>query len=356
MGGYWDYYLQTNEEYLSPGFKRILGFEDHELPNSPESWQKYIFKEDLPGLMEALHIHVNCEGKIPFIEQVRYKHRLEHELLILCAGQVIEWTEDGQPIRMIGCLIDLSEQRRLQTRLFEAESALELIMKKTKQVVWIRDMKSRGIKYVSESAKDIFEISDADLKAGRRFYFENVYPEDQSILNELFKSSEYRRLGLIDTKFRIKNKWGEYIWLRTRGFNIYNADQELISRIGIAEDVTVQVMSAQEIQNTLEKERELNKMKSYFISMVSHQFRTPMAIIQTNTELIQLASDGIEQLVKQKITKYSERISGEIKRLTDLLSDILVLEKSQLGKLEMRPVKLELAALVLDIISDFTCN
>ncbi len=43
LAGYWDWNIPENAEYLSPEFKRMFGYEDHELPNSPETWQKLIF-------------------------------------------------------------------------------------------------------------------------------------------------------------------------------------------------------------------------------------------------------------------------------------------------------------------------
>jgi PAS domain S-box-containing protein len=91
LGGYWDYFPQTNEEYLSPGFKRILGYEDHELENKPESWQKLIYSEDFEKLNQSLDNHIKSLGKLSFVEEARYKHKLGHELVVLCAGQVIEW-------------------------------------------------------------------------------------------------------------------------------------------------------------------------------------------------------------------------------------------------------------------------
>jgi PAS domain-containing protein len=40
LAGYWDWDIPNNREYLSPTFKKMFGYEDHELPNSPETWQR----------------------------------------------------------------------------------------------------------------------------------------------------------------------------------------------------------------------------------------------------------------------------------------------------------------------------
>ena len=52
LSGYWDWNIPANVEYFSPAFKKMFGYEYHELPNVPESWQKLIFPEDLPGVFD----------------------------------------------------------------------------------------------------------------------------------------------------------------------------------------------------------------------------------------------------------------------------------------------------------------
>jgi PAS domain S-box-containing protein len=75
MAGYWDWHIPSNEEYLSPRFKSMFGYEDHELPNSPESWQKLIFQDDLSLLLEQFDAHVSSKGEIPLAVTVRYRHK-----------------------------------------------------------------------------------------------------------------------------------------------------------------------------------------------------------------------------------------------------------------------------------------
>ena len=45
LSGYWDWNLKDNTEYLSPSFKTMFGYKDNELENSPESWQRIIYRE-----------------------------------------------------------------------------------------------------------------------------------------------------------------------------------------------------------------------------------------------------------------------------------------------------------------------
>lgn len=97
LGGYWDLDILNNQEYLSPGLKRMLGYEDHELPNSPESWQRLIFSEDLTRVFQQFEDHIQSRGKIPFYNEVRYHHKDGSTVWVLCHGRVIEWDAQDNP-------------------------------------------------------------------------------------------------------------------------------------------------------------------------------------------------------------------------------------------------------------------
>ncbi|MDP2875221.1 MAG: PAS domain S-box protein, partial [Holophaga sp.] len=128
LAGYWDWLIQENEEYLSPTFKKMFGYEDHEMPNSPEAWQKIVFAEDLPGVFEVFKSHVESRGAIPYYGEVRYHHKDGSTVWVICTGQVIEWDKQGQPVRMIGCHINVTplklaeeEKLKLQTQLQQSQ-------------------------------------------------------------------------------------------------------------------------------------------------------------------------------------------------------------------------------------------
>lgn len=122
--GLWDWDLVTNEEYLSPSFKQMFGFEDHELPNHPESWQRLIHPEDLPPTLANFQRHVQSQGREPFSQFVRYYHRDGSIVYVLCTGKVVRW--DGErPLRMVGCHVDLTQQYRALEELQAARAQSE---------------------------------------------------------------------------------------------------------------------------------------------------------------------------------------------------------------------------------------
>ncbi|WP_276166349.1 chemotaxis protein CheB [Zobellia alginiliquefaciens] len=113
LAGFWDWNIQENTEYLSPTFKRMFGYEDHEMENTPESWQRIIHPEDLPGVLATFDAHVASKGKVPYDNEVRYFHKNGGIVWVWCKGQVIEWGENDEPIRMVGSHINITNLRQL---------------------------------------------------------------------------------------------------------------------------------------------------------------------------------------------------------------------------------------------------
>ncbi|MGA9377486.1 MAG: hybrid sensor histidine kinase/response regulator [Phormidium sp.] len=89
----------------------------------------------------------------------------------------------------------------------------------------------------------------------------------------------------------------------------------------------------------LNKERELNQLKSYFVSMVSHEFRNPLTILQGMSELL-VQFDG--KLTAQKKQLYSQQLKTTIKQMCQLLDEVILLGKVETGNFELELTTLNL--------------
>lgn len=107
--------------------------------------------------------------------------------------------------------------------------------------------------------------------------------------------------------------------------------------------------SERTILRAWEQEQELNLLKSSFISMASHEFRTPMTTIRTSTELLQKFD---RELTEQKKQDYFERIKAAIRQITHLLDEILLLGSGEAGGLRYRPEPLDLKKFCIELIED----
>jgi signal transduction histidine kinase len=125
-------------------------------------------------------------------------------------------------------------------------------------------------------------------------------------------------------------------------------EKRVKDRTMILEEALQQLeISREELKTALEKEKELNEMKSRFVSMASHEFRTPLATILSSLSLISKYGE-LDDKVKQH--RHIDRIKDSIRHLTDLLNDVLSISKLEEGRTEIAPELFDLKAFTSEII------
>ena len=105
----------------------------------------------------------------------------------------------------------------------------------------------------------------------------------------------------------------------------------------------------EELQVSLSKERELNELKSRFVSMASHEFRTPLSTILSSISLIEKYNERGEP---SKQIKHVQKVKSAVGTLTGILNDFLSLSKIEEGKIEVIPTMVDLSQLMLEVTGD----
>lgn len=105
----------------------------------------------------------------------------------------------------------------------------------------------------------------------------------------------------------------------------------------------------QDIINALAKEKELSELKSRFVAMTSHEFRTPLATILSSAELLEHYS---HKWSEEKKLNHIQRIQLSVKHMTELLNDVLLIGKAEAGKLEFNPVQLDIAQFCAQLVEE----
>jgi PAS domain S-box-containing protein len=99
----------------------------------------------------------------------------------------------------------------------------------------------------------------------------------------------------------------------------------------------------EEARKSLEKERELNELKTKFVSIASHEFRTPLSTVLSSASLINQYNDRGE---KEKVDKHVQRIKSSVNHLTSILNDFLSLGKLEEGVIDINKESIPLKEFV----------
>lgn len=127
--------------------------------------------------------------------------------------------------------------------------------------------------------------------------------------------------------------------------------KEIADTIAQLEQTNSDLKIAQmETQKALQKEKDLSELKSRFVSMASHEFRTPLSTILSSLSLIE-KYDSIADSSEKK-AKHYDRIKGNVRNLTSILNDFLSLDKLQSGAIEVKNVEFDLCVLAENLFID----
>nr|MDA3869858.1 PAS domain S-box protein [Gammaproteobacteria bacterium] len=118
--GVWDWDIQTNEVIYSRQWKTVLGYSDDEMQNIYSEWQKRIHPDDLQKTLADIEEYI--AGNTPaFVNEHRLRHKNGSWVWVLGRGMVISRDKHGKPLRMIGTLVDITEQKQTGEKLHESE-------------------------------------------------------------------------------------------------------------------------------------------------------------------------------------------------------------------------------------------
>jgi PAS domain S-box-containing protein len=128
---------------------------------------------------------------------------------------------------------------------------------------------------------------------------------------------------------------------------LHRSNAELEQRVS---DRTRELEAASKsVSEALEKERELNVLKSRFLSMASHEFRTPLGTIMSSVDLISRYSEGPEA---EKVGRHVTKIKAKVRELTGILNDFLSLDKLEQGHANVNPTAFDIVHLSIDLLEE----
>jgi len=271
----------------------------------------------------------------------------------------------GEPIQIISVIQDISEQKKAAAALVESEARLRAIFDNSPACMNLKDLHGRYIyankKYGEWWGLDVDEVIGKTaqefhtslhgldiLTATEKKVIETGETHETEI--KIHRESDPEPSDRLLIKFPVKSPDGTIVGLGTFAFDITErkkAEAEILRHRDhlqeMVESATASLKSkADELQNALAKEKELNELQQQFVSMASHEFRTPLTIIDSAAQRMkrQLDDNNLEnENAKQRIKK----IRGAVRRMTQLMESTLSAARLGDGKIaiDIRPCSIK---------------
>lgn len=267
--------------------------------------------------------------------------------------------EEKGKLKVIAFIVDITERVKIEAEILKLNTQLEReVQFRTAEI----DAQNKLLRSIAENfpngniyvVNDNFIIEWADGRLIREMGF-----TDRSLIGLSFKNrlpEQDKDAIILAFEELMDGKPIRYeLTDKNRHFSIQGVPLDLSQpnnkRALLVElDITAQKRTELEMHENLNREKELNEMKSRFVSMASHEFRTPLSTIISSATIIGKYHETDQQAQREK---HVDRIKRSVANLTAILNDFLSLEKLESGAMTFKPQRISLQEFIIELQEEF---
>jgi len=201
------------------------------------------------------------------------------------------------------------------------------------------------IKYSNPKTFELLGFTQEELYFSKFINFIHTDDRELVLINHTKKLQGVQDPNVYTYRIVTKRGWVRYFQVNSVLITWENERAVL----AFLSDVTERKRAEKEIQLSFEKQKELSELRSKFVTMASHEFKTPLTAILGSAEILEKYG---ETLAPDKRLRNIFRIQESVKRMNSMLNDIIIMGKSSTGKLELKSTAVDLNVFVQNLIDD----
>ncbi len=242
--------------------------------------------------------------------------------------------------------IDITEHKQAGKALQESEAKFRDLVEQTNDWVWELDL-NLHFTYVNPRVSDLIGYEPEEVLGYSMVDF--MLTDEAVRLHTVLDYCIHQKEAFSQIETTLIHKAGHPIVLEISGMPVFDPHGTLQGYRGITRDITERKQVELNIRKALTKEKDLNELKTRFISMASHEFRTPLTAILASAESLERYRDKWTASKQQTVL---QRIQSAAKHMTGLLNDVLLVGKADAGKLECKLGILNLEEFCADLVEE----
>ena len=343
--GLWDWDLERNEVYYSPRWKSILGYEDHEISNGLEEWEKRLHPAEREQVLAANYAHI-----AGLTQHYEYEFRLRHKdgsyRWILSRGVALR-DKQGKAYRMAGSHADLTERKQMEAALRLANDRLDLAMRGSSVAIWENDLADSNYRSGRISCINVMEQLGYAAPAEPLEYealMTAIHPDDRDEVEKAIRAYLAGDTPDYEVEFRARHRDGSYRWILSRGVAVRDAHGQPVRFAGTRIDITDLKRIEEELRQVKEAAEAASQAKSEFLAHVSHEVRTPLNAIMGMNEL------ALDTQLTDQQRKYLTVVQSSSEALLEVIDDLLDFAKIEAGKMELDSARFALRKALRDTL------
>jgi len=252
--GLWDWYLEDNSEWWSPRFYELLGYEDGEIEPSYNTFLNILLhRDDKEKVVDAVEQHLKS-GALYKLE-IRMKNKSGEYRWFETVGQA-SFDADGNPVRMVGSIIDIDERKQIEHDLEASNEKIQrgmALLSETQQAAKIGSWEVDLATMIAFWSDEVYRIHEMEkgtpikVEEGINFYREDFRPVIQNAINNAIENR-----SSWDEECILLTKTGKEIWVRAIGHPVFE-DGQLTGLRGLFMDIDETKRKTLELDETYEK-------------------------------------------------------------------------------------------------------
>jgi PAS domain S-box-containing protein len=327
--------------YVSPSTYTMMGYEPAELLG--QLCTTFTHPDDRKLLLRTYTPKGKLQLEFPPM-RIRFLHKQGHYVWLENTGRTIVSETTGEPLEFIVTSRNVTKQVQAEVALRASEEKFRRLIETMGSGICICDL-NLIINYTNDYFCTLLGYTPDEVLNTSFFAYveETDLPKlrQQVLKRQQGESSAYELV--------MKGKDGRSVQWLVSGSPWYDEQNQIIGSFAVMTDITVQKKAERALEEALRKEKELNELKSRFVSMASHEFRTPLTSVLMMAETLFTYRHRLtEEQIQQRITGIREQ--GYY--LKDIMEDVLELARIQAGRTEFKPVPLDLNALCQSMIDE----
>lgn len=251
---------------------------------------------------------------------------------------------------LYGISRDISQRIKAADDLRISEERWHFALEGSGDGVWDWHIQTNEV-YFSKQWKKMLGFEIDEIKNHLDEWEKRVHPEDIEQTKTDIQLHLEGKTEVYSNEHRMLCKDGSYIWIHDRGKVVeFDENGNPHRIIGTHTNITPRKELEEQLRQAIEKEKELNELKSRFVSTASHEFRTPLASILMVSETLILYQSKLEE---SQISLRLHKIKEHVLHLTNIVNDVLQISRMQEGKIGFNPQEHEIVGLCTNIIEGF---
>ena len=322
--GVWDRNLLTNEMHYSRRWKEMLGYTEHDILPTRQEWIDRIHPDDKLLVKTAMQAYLNGEAK-SYSTEYRLSCKDDHYKWILARGVVVDYAEEGTPLRMIGTHTDISAFKQIQDTLQEKERMLSESQHIGHIGSWSLDL-ATGLLNWSDEMYLIFGVTPEVFEHTRVAISDLILPEDLDLRNSWFNDA-LKGEGIRELVFRIRLPDGSIRFICSTGEVLYDALNKPLRFVGSSQDISERKYKEQQDKEHLNQLAHVTRLglMGEMASGIAHEVNQPLTAIATYTQaslnLMKAESPNLDKLAEivYKTQQQALRAGQIIRRMREFV-------------------------------------